>query len=169
MFHLHVSGTLYQFQLLPTRQPSWCPIGQRAQSCSGVCNQMEQLFTYRKIHFCSHWNFWIFYLNGKHPKSVGRLNLWTVNSKWLLTVVTSVKKAAKNYNREQYYKVKSIWWYHETKFVLWYLKNLPFPSSSYTHLENIRLRGPNLQVLGCSSFNISRFARFCGVAGLQYR
>ena len=24
---LHVSRTLYQFQLLPTRQPSWCPIG----------------------------------------------------------------------------------------------------------------------------------------------
>ena len=40
------------------------------------------------------------------------------------------------------------------KFVLWYLKNLPFPSSSYTHLENIRVRGPNLQVLGCS-FSIS--------------
>ena len=27
VFHLHVSCTLYQFQLLPTRQPSWCPIG----------------------------------------------------------------------------------------------------------------------------------------------
>ena len=27
VFHLHVSRGLYQFQLLPTRQPSWCPIG----------------------------------------------------------------------------------------------------------------------------------------------
>ena len=34
------------------------------------CDQMEQLFTYRKIHFCSHWNFRIFYLNGKRPLSL---------------------------------------------------------------------------------------------------
>ena len=27
MFHLRISRTLYQFQLLPTQQPSWCPIG----------------------------------------------------------------------------------------------------------------------------------------------
>ena len=27
LFHLHVSRGFYQFQLLPTRQPSWCPIG----------------------------------------------------------------------------------------------------------------------------------------------
>ena len=27
VFHLHVSRTLYQFKLLPTRQPSWCPVG----------------------------------------------------------------------------------------------------------------------------------------------
>ena len=27
VFHLQVSRTLYQFQLLPTRQPSWCPVG----------------------------------------------------------------------------------------------------------------------------------------------
>ena len=27
VFHLHVFRGLYQFQLLATRQPSWCPIG----------------------------------------------------------------------------------------------------------------------------------------------
>ena len=27
MFHVHVSLGLYQFQLLPTQEPSWCPIG----------------------------------------------------------------------------------------------------------------------------------------------
>ena len=47
----HVSCALYQFQLLPTQQPSWSPIGQRAQGHSGVYDQSEQLFTYRKIHF----------------------------------------------------------------------------------------------------------------------
>ena len=59
---------MFHFQLLPTRQPSWCPIGQRARHRSGVYDQTEQLFTYRKIHFCSlHRNFRIFSLNGKHP------------------------------------------------------------------------------------------------------
>ena len=27
LFHFHVSRGFYQFHLLPTRQPSWCPIG----------------------------------------------------------------------------------------------------------------------------------------------
>ena len=31
-------------------------------------DQIEQLFTYRKIHFCFHRNFRIFYLNGKRPQ-----------------------------------------------------------------------------------------------------
>ena len=34
---------------------------------AGVYDQMEKLFTNRKIHFCSHRNFRDFFLNGKHP------------------------------------------------------------------------------------------------------
>ena len=67
VFYSHVSRTLYQFQMLLTRQPYWCPIGKRARPYSGVYDQMEHLFTYRKIHFCSYRNFRIFYLNGKRP------------------------------------------------------------------------------------------------------
>ena len=33
----------------------------------GVYDQMEQLFTNRKFHFCSHRNFRGFFLNGKRP------------------------------------------------------------------------------------------------------
>ena len=33
----------------------------------GVYDQMEQLFTNRKFHFCSHRNFRVFFLNGKRP------------------------------------------------------------------------------------------------------
>ena len=40
----------------------------------GFTNQMEQLFTNRKFHFCYHWNFRVFFLNGKRP------SLTTVNS-----------------------------------------------------------------------------------------
>ena len=44
---------------------------------TGVYDQMEQLFTDRKFHFCSHRNFRVFLLNGKrpnHPKPrVGKL------------------------------------------------------------------------------------------------
>ena len=33
----------------------------------GVYDQMEQLFTNGKFHFCSHRNFRVFFLNGKRP------------------------------------------------------------------------------------------------------
>ena len=66
-FYSHISRTLYQFQMLLTRQPYWCPVGKRARPHSGVYDQMEQFLTYRKIHFCSYRNFRIFYLNGKRP------------------------------------------------------------------------------------------------------
>ena len=36
---------------------------------AGVYDQMEQLFTNRKFHFCSHRNFRVFFLNGKRPLS----------------------------------------------------------------------------------------------------
>ena len=35
---------------------------------TGVYGQMEQLFTNRKFHFCSHRNFRVFFLNGKRPE-----------------------------------------------------------------------------------------------------
>ena len=49
---------------------------------TGVYDQMEQLFTNRKFHFCSHRNFRGFFLNGKRPvapiwaseESLGREN-----------------------------------------------------------------------------------------------
>ena len=58
MFHLHVSRSLYQFQ-----------VHGRAPRRYGVYDQMEQLFTNRKFYFRSHRNFWVFFLNGKHPLS----------------------------------------------------------------------------------------------------
>ena len=39
----------------------------RVPRCTGVYDQMEQVFTNRKFHFCSHWNFQVFSLNGKCP------------------------------------------------------------------------------------------------------
>ena len=46
VFHLHVSRSLYQFQ-----------VHGRAPQRTGVYDQMEQLFANRKFHFCCHQNF----------------------------------------------------------------------------------------------------------------
>ena len=51
------SRSLYQFQ-----------VHRRAPRRTGVYDQMEQLFTNRKFHFCYHRNFWVFFVNGKRPK-----------------------------------------------------------------------------------------------------
>ena len=40
----------------------------RASRRIGVYDQMEQLFTNRKFHFCSHPNFRVFFLNGKRTQ-----------------------------------------------------------------------------------------------------
>ena len=55
---IYVSRSLYQFQ-----------VHRRAPRRTGVYDQMEQLFTNRKFHFCSHRNFRGFFLNGKCPSS----------------------------------------------------------------------------------------------------
>ena len=52
-----ISRSLYQFQV-------HC----RAPRRTGVYDQMEQLFTNRKFHFCYHRNFRVFFLNGKRPR-----------------------------------------------------------------------------------------------------
>ena len=54
---IYVSRSLYQFQ-----------VHRRAPRRTGVYDQMEQLFTNRKFHFCSHRNFRVFFLNEKRPK-----------------------------------------------------------------------------------------------------
>ena len=53
---IYVSRTLYQFQ-----------VHGRAPPRTGVYDQMEQLFTNRKFHFCYHRNFRVSFLNGKRP------------------------------------------------------------------------------------------------------
>ena len=54
---IYVSRSLYQFQ-----------VHRRAPRRTGApYDQMEQLFTNRKFHFCSHRNFRVFFLNGKRP------------------------------------------------------------------------------------------------------
>ena len=53
---IYVSRSLYQFQ-----------VHGRAPPRTGVYDQMEQLFTKRKFHFCYHGNFRFFFLNGKRP------------------------------------------------------------------------------------------------------
>ena len=53
---IYVSRNLYQFQ-----------VHGRAPRRTRVYDQMEQLFTNRKFHFCSHRNFRVFSLNGKRP------------------------------------------------------------------------------------------------------
>ena len=56
---ISVSRSLDQFQ-----------VHRRAPRRTGVLyDQMEQLFTNRKFHFCSHRNFRVFFLNGKRPRS----------------------------------------------------------------------------------------------------
>ena len=54
---IYVSRSLYQYQ-----------VHGRAPPRTGVYDQMEQLFTNRKFHFCSHRNFRVFFLNGKRPR-----------------------------------------------------------------------------------------------------
>ena len=53
---IYVSRSLYQFQ-----------VHGRAPPRTGVYDEMEQLFTNRKFHFCYHRNFRVFFLNGKRP------------------------------------------------------------------------------------------------------
>ena len=55
---IYVSRSLYQFQ-----------VHGRAPPRTGVHDQMEQLFTNRKFHFCYHRNFRVFFLNGKRPRA----------------------------------------------------------------------------------------------------
>ena len=62
----YVSRSLYQFQV-----HSWAP------RPTGVYDEMEQLFTSRKFHFCSHRNFRVFFLNGKRPLFRGRQITWS--------------------------------------------------------------------------------------------
>ena len=52
----YVSRSLYQFQ-----------VHGRALPRTGVYDQMEQLFTNRKFHFCYHRNFRFCFLNAKRP------------------------------------------------------------------------------------------------------
>ena len=54
---IYVYRSLYQFQ-----------VHGRAPPRTGVYDQMEQLFTNRKFHFCYHRNFRVFFLNGKRPE-----------------------------------------------------------------------------------------------------
>ena len=53
---IYVSRSFYQFQ-----------VHGRAPPRTEVYDQMEQLFTNRKFHFCYHRNFRVFFLNGKRP------------------------------------------------------------------------------------------------------
>ena len=53
---IHVSRSLYQFQ-----------VHGRAPQRTGVYDQMEQLFTNRRFHFCSHRNFRFFFLKERAP------------------------------------------------------------------------------------------------------
>ena len=58
---IYVSRSLCQFQ-----------VHGRASPRTGVYDQMEQLFTNRKFHFCYHRNFRVFFVNGKRPMSLLR-------------------------------------------------------------------------------------------------
>ena len=53
---MYVSRILHQFH-----------VHGRAPRRTGVYDQMEQLFTNGKFHFCSRRNFRVFFLNGKRP------------------------------------------------------------------------------------------------------
>ena len=53
---IYVSRSLYQFQ-----------VHGRAPPRTGIYDQIEQLFTNRKFHFCYHRNFRVFFVNGKRP------------------------------------------------------------------------------------------------------
>ena len=51
---------------------------------------MEQLFTYRKIHFCYHRNFPIFYLTGKRPWSLDLTACNAFNFKVMTSQIDSI-------------------------------------------------------------------------------
>ena len=62
---IYVSRSLYQFQ-----------VHGRAPPRTGVYDQMEQLFTNRKFHFCYHRNFRVFFPKWKAPPiSTYKINL----------------------------------------------------------------------------------------------
>ena len=60
-----VSRSLYQFQVHGQAPPR-----------TGVYDQMEQLFTNRKFHFCYHRNFRFFFLNGKRREYSNEAKLY---------------------------------------------------------------------------------------------
>ena len=59
---IYVSRSLYQFQ-----------VHGRAPPRTKVYDQMEQLFTNQKFHFCYHRNLRVFFLNAKRPSSRPRI------------------------------------------------------------------------------------------------
>ena len=69
---IYVSRSLYQFQ-----------VHRRAPRRTRVYDQMEQLFSNRKFHICSHWNFRVVFLNGKrsqaYPCSVWKITIKNEN------------------------------------------------------------------------------------------
>ena len=70
---IYVSRTLYQFQ-----------VNGRAKPRTGAYDQMEQLFTNRKFHFCYHRNFRVFFVNGKRP-----ITLFSARSRIFLPIAQS--------------------------------------------------------------------------------
>ena len=62
---IYVSRSLYQFQVYG-----------RAPPRTGVYDQMEQLFTNRKFHFCYHRNFRVFFRKWKAPRITGVPLYW---------------------------------------------------------------------------------------------
>ena len=85
---IYVSRSLYQFQ-----------VHGRAPPRTGVYDQMQQLFTNRKFHFCYHRNFRFFLLNGKRPKkkallSTGNLIPFYVNSSRKKSIVLTPNMVA---------------------------------------------------------------------------
>ena len=65
---IYVSRSLYQFQ-----------VHGRAPPRTGVYDQMEQLFTNWKFHFCYQRNFRVFFVNGKRPRFPMDLTLVSTN------------------------------------------------------------------------------------------
>ena len=64
---IYVSRSLYQFQ-----------VHGRTPRRAALYDQMEQLFTNRKFHFCSNRNFRLFFLYGKRPSC----NVDSPETKW---------------------------------------------------------------------------------------
>ena len=116
---IYVSRSLYQFQ-----------VHRRAPRRTGVYDQMEQLFTNRKFHFCSHRNLRVFFPKWKAPQ----FSRYLERSEWIHVVTRIQSSAARQYGNFRQ-MVNTTYRPYRTKIPNRNFQNFVINDSQYSNLR----------------------------------